>query len=142
MFLSLDGTFWFQLINFAIFLAILNAVFLRPVGAAIKKRREYLESVQSDYERYAHQVATLRNDADGRRSVARRAAEEAVAKARAAAEAEAQTIIATETARAQAIVEQARATVALERNAAKAREPELSERLAKTLLARAIGETA
>jgi F0F1-type ATP synthase membrane subunit b/b' len=39
MFLSLDGTFWFQLVNFAIFFAILNVVFLRPVGEAIKKRR-------------------------------------------------------------------------------------------------------
>jgi F-type H+-transporting ATPase subunit b len=139
MFLSLDGTFWFQLVNFAIFLAILNVVFLRPVGNAIKKRREHIESVQSDYERYVHQVATIRSDADGRRSTARRAAEETVAKARAAAEREAQSIVAGQTAEAQAIAEQARATVALEVEAAKAREPELSQQLAKVLLDRAIG---
>jgi F0F1-type ATP synthase membrane subunit b/b' len=139
MFLSLDGTFWFQLVNFAVFLAILNVVFLRPVGTAIKKRREHIESVQSDYERYVHQVAAIRSDADGRRTAARRAAEETVAKARAAAEREAQSIVAAHTAEAQAIADQARATVALEVEAAKAREPELSEQLAKVLLDRAIG---
>jgi F-type H+-transporting ATPase subunit b len=139
MFLSLDGTFWFQLVNFAIFFAILNAVFLRPVGAAIKKRREYIDGVQSDYERYQRQVDTLRSDADSRRAAARRAAEETVAKARSSAEKEAQAIVEAENAQAHAIVEQARATVALEVQAAKAREPELSQGLAKQLLARALG---
>jgi F0F1-type ATP synthase membrane subunit b/b' len=139
MFLSLDGTFWFQLVNFAIFFAILNVVFLRPVGAAIKKRRAYIDGVQSDYERYQHQIDTLRSDADARRSAARRAAEETVAKARASAEREAQTIVETENAQAHAIVEQARATVALEVQAAKAREPELSQGLAQQLLERALG---
>jgi F0F1-type ATP synthase membrane subunit b/b' len=139
MFLSLDGTFWFQLINFAIFFAILNVVFLRPVGAAIKKRRAYIDGVQSDYERYAQQATSLRSDADGRRAVARRAAEETVAKARSAAENEAEAILATQVRQASAIVEQSRATVASERHAAKAREPELSEALAKTLLERALG---
>jgi F0F1-type ATP synthase membrane subunit b/b' len=139
MFLSLDGTFWFQLVNFAIFFAILNVVFLRPVGAAIKKRRAYIDGVQSDYERYQRQIDTLRSDADARRSAARRAAEETVAKARASAEKEAQTIVETENAQAHAIVEQARATVALEVQAAKAREPELSQGLAQQLLERALG---
>ena len=105
MFLLPDGTFWFQLIDFAIFFAILNVVFLRPVGAAIKKRREHIDDVQSDYERYAHQVETLATDAEGRRVAARRAAEETVAKARAVAEREAQTIVELETAQAHAIVE-------------------------------------
>jgi F-type H+-transporting ATPase subunit b len=139
MFLSLDGTFWFQLINFAVFFAILNVVFLRPVGAAIKKRREHIDSVQSDYERYAHQVSTLRGDADARRGAARRAAEETIAKARAAAETEAQAIIEAQTAQAHAIVEQARATVALEVEGARAREAELSQTLANVLLERALG---
>ena len=139
MFLSLDGTFWFQLLNFAIFFAILNVVFLRPVGEAIKKRRAHIDGVQSDYERYAHQIATSRTDADGRRAAARRAAEDTVAKSRAAAENEAQSEIAARTAEAQAIVDQARATVALEVGVARAREPELSQSLAKALLERAIG---
>ncbi len=51
MFLSLDGTLFVQLVNFAIFFALLNVVFLRPVGRAIAKRREYINSLVSDYER-------------------------------------------------------------------------------------------
>jgi hypothetical protein len=43
------------------------------------------------------------------------------------------------TAEAHAIVEQARAMVALELSAARARETELSQSLAKTLLERALG---
>jgi F0F1-type ATP synthase membrane subunit b/b' len=139
MFLSLDGTFWFQLINFAIFFALLNAVFLRPVGAAIKKRREHIESVQSDYDRYSHQVAGLRGEADARRAAARRAAEETVARSRAAAESEAGHLVGGRTSEAHAIVEQARAMVALELSAARAKESELSQSLAKTLLERALG---
>jgi len=38
-FLSVDGTLVVQLINFAIFFAVLNVVFLKPVAAAIRKRR-------------------------------------------------------------------------------------------------------
>jgi len=139
MFLSLDGTFWFQLVNFAIFFALLNAVFLRPVGAAIKKRREHIEGVQSDYDRYSHQVSALRGEAESRRGAARRAAEETVARSRAAAEAEAGYLVGGRTSEAHAIIEQARAMVALELSAARAKENELSQSLAKTLLDRALG---
>ncbi len=141
MFLLPDGTFWFQLINFAIFFAILNVVFLRPVGDAIKKRRAHIDEVQSDYERYAKQTSSARADADGRRATARREADETIAKARVEAEREAQLALEGQTAQAQAIIEQARATVALETGAAKAREGELSQALAKALLDRALGGT-
>ena len=72
MFLSLDGTVVIQLINFVIFFALLNIVFLRPVGAAIKRRREYINGVQSGYERYAREAAGLRASANERRAAARR----------------------------------------------------------------------
>jgi F0F1-type ATP synthase membrane subunit b/b' len=141
MFLSLDGTFFFQLINFAIFFAILNVVFLRPVGAAIKKRRAHIDEVQSDYEKYSKVVNASRTDAEARRNAARREADETIAKARAAAENEAQLALEGQTAQAHAIIEQARATVALETGAAREREDELSHALAKTLLERALGGT-
>ncbi len=60
MFLSLDGTLVVQLLNFAIFFALLNVVFLRPVAAAIHKRRQYIDGLVSDYDRYqaeAHSCA-------------------------------------------------------------------------------------
>ncbi len=139
MFLSLDGTFWIQLVNFAIFFAILNVVFMRPVGEAIKKRRAYIDSVQSDFDRYERQVRELRSDAEQKRAAARRTAEEAVARGRAEGEVEAEKLLAAAGARAQAITEDARRTVDGEVDAARAREGELSEALARTLLTRATG---
>ncbi len=139
MFLSLDGTFWFQLINFAIFFALLNVVFLRPVGEAIKKRRAHIDAVQGDYDRYSRQVSTFRSEADAKRAAARREAEETIAKARGAAEDKAAAIVADKSAEAQKIGDAARATVAGEVASAQARMPELASSLAKTLLERATG---
>jgi F0F1-type ATP synthase membrane subunit b/b' len=140
MFLSLDGTFWFQLVNFAIFFALLNVVFLRPVGEAIRKRRAAIDAVQGDFERYARQVSGFRADADAKRAAARREAEETIAKARSAAEDKAAAIVAEKTAESQKIGDAARATVAGEVTAAHAKMDELAGSLAKTLLARATGD--
>ncbi len=82
-FLSIDGTIVIQLINFAIFFVVLNVVFLRPVGAAIRKRREYINSLVSDYDRYQAEAKSLREEAEKARAAARREAEHAIAQARA-----------------------------------------------------------
>ncbi len=139
MFLSLDGTLLVQLVNFAIFFAILNVVFLRPVGAALRRRRAYIEGVQSDYERYRHQMEALHGEADAKRSAARRAAEEAVARARSQADGEATATVVAAGDRAQAIADDARRTVDAEVATARTREDELSHTLANALLARAAG---
>ena len=89
MFLSLDGTLVVQLINFAIFFALLNVVFLRPVAAAIAKRRDYINGLVSDYDRYQAEAQDLRAQAEDIRAAARRKAEQHVAAARAAASNEA-----------------------------------------------------
>ena len=140
MFLQPDiGTFLFQLVNFAIFFAILNLVFLRPVGEAIKKRRAAIDAVQGDYDRYSRQVSTFRADADAKRAAARREAEETIAKARSAAEDKAAGIVAEKTAESQQIADAARATVAGEMTAAEAKMDALAESLARDLLERATG---
>lgn len=139
MFLLPDGTFWIQLALFAIFFAVLNVVFLRPVGEAIKKRREHIDGVQADYDRYAHQVAGLRAEAEAKRATARREAEEIVMRAKAAAETEGATLVGAQGEKAQQIVDAARATIATEVSAARTREPDLAQSLARTLLERAIG---
>jgi F-type H+-transporting ATPase subunit b len=139
MFLSLDGTLVIQLINFGIFFLILNVVFLRPVGEAIRKRREYIEGVQANFERYSHEVQSLRGEADQKRAAARREAEEQVARVRAAAETEAAKINEDYGSEAQTLAAQARTTADAELAAAQTREDELSKALAKTLLERAIG---
>jgi len=48
MLLALDGTLVVQLINFLVFLVVLNAIFLKPVGAAIARRRAYIDGVSHD----------------------------------------------------------------------------------------------
>jgi F0F1-type ATP synthase membrane subunit b/b' len=141
-FLSLDGTFWVQLLNFGIFFLIANVVFLRPVGEAVRKRREYIDEVQADFERYQHQVTTLTAEGEERRAAARRAAQETTAAARSKAEAEAAKTIGEATQQASALVERAHATVDGELNEARGREPELAAALARTLLERAVGEAA
>src|SRR5579871_6787482 len=92
MFLSLDGTLFVQLLNFAIFFALLNVVFLRPVGRAIAKRRAYIDGLVSDYDRYQAEAHKLRSEAEAIRAEARRRAEQTVAAARAAASNEAAAI--------------------------------------------------
>jgi F0F1-type ATP synthase membrane subunit b/b' len=138
MFLTLDGTFWVQLINFAIFYAIVRVVFLNPVGKAIAERRAYIDSVQHDYLRYTSEVKSLRAEAEAKRTAARREAEELVSRARATANEEAQKIAADYAARASAIANEARATVESELAAARRREPELAGVLGRSLLDRAV----
>jgi F0F1-type ATP synthase membrane subunit b/b' len=142
MFLTVDGTIWIQLINFAIFFAVLNVVFLRPVGAAIRKRREYIDSVHHDYERYTRRVRELRAEAEARRAAARREAEERVARARAEANDAAQGTAAEYARRAAKLIADAQRTVSDEVAAARVREPELSAALGRSLLDRAVEELA
>ncbi len=139
MFLSLDGTFWFQLFNFAVFYAILNVVFLRPVGNAIKERRAHIDGVHSDCDRYEHQFSSLTSKADQKRAAARREADETIARARAEADREAETIAQEQGAAAEALALEAREIVEAEIATAKTRESELSQALARTLLERAVG---
>ncbi len=119
MFLYPDGTLVIQLINFAIFFAILNVVFLRPVAAAIRRRREYINSLVADYDRYQAEGKALRERAEGIRAAARREAEHTVSSARARASDEAADIAAKYSAQTKAIVEEAAATVAGEIEAAR-----------------------
>ncbi|MGP6155945.1 MAG: ATP synthase F0 subunit B [Vulcanimicrobiaceae bacterium] len=139
MFLSLGPTLFVQLINFGIFFLILNFVFLRPVGEAIRKRREYIDGVQADFERYTHQVQTLRGEADQKRAAARRGAEEQISKSRGSAESEGAKIAEEFGTEAATLADRARSTVDSEVVAAKAQEDSLSKALGQLLLERAIG---
>jgi F-type H+-transporting ATPase subunit b len=141
-FLSIDGTMVVQLINFAIFFAVLNVVFLRPVATAIRKRREYINSLVSDYDRYQGEARTLRAQAEEIRASARREAEHRVAAARARASNEAAEISSTYAQRKQSIVEQAQQTAEAELETARAGENEEARRLAGFMLDRVLPEAA
>lgn len=110
-FLSLDGTFWLQLINFAIFFAILNVVFLKPVGRAVAKRRAYIDSLVEGADAAQTQLRDLQAQIEGKRAAARREAEAAIAKSRAEASNEAARISTEYNAKVADIVASAQRTV-------------------------------
>lgn len=139
-FLSLNGTLVIQLINFAIFFAVLNVVFLRPVAAAIRRRREYINSLASDYERYQAEARQLREEAEDVRAAARRAAEHHLSAARAQASNEAAEIASRFSQQAQSRVEQAHQTVHAELETARSGESQIVRQIADLMLERTVSE--
>ncbi len=141
-FLSVDGTLVVQLVNFAIFFAILNVVFLRPVAAAIRKRREYINSLVDDYDRYQAEATELRQRAESVRAAARREAAHRIATARAEATNEAAEIAARCTRQAQEIVEEATRAASAELDVARASEERAVRGLAQAMVERVMAESA
>ncbi|HTD33098.1 MAG TPA: ATP synthase F0 subunit B, partial [Candidatus Elarobacter sp.] len=121
--LSIDGTLVVQLVNFIVFLAILNVVFFKPVGAAIARRRAYIDGLKHDIEQLQADAKSLRGQAEQRRIAARREADEAIARARAEAAKETDAITAAAQTRATEITHAAHAEVGKELAAARADEP-------------------
>ena len=142
MLLSLDGTLVVQLVNFIIFLVILNAIFLRPVGAAIAARRAYIDKVGADIAQFEYDLKSLSVQAGDRRSAARRRADQIVGEARAAAQAEAAQIIAEHQIEASVILAEAQATAGLEVAQARMSSAAAIEALAREMLERAAGPDA
>lgn len=142
MFLSLDGTFVVQLINFAIFFALLNVLFIRPVGRAIVQRREYINSVTNDYDRYQAEAAACRSEAEAIRASARREGEHTLSRVRAETSNEVAEIAADYSGRASATVSQAQQTVEGELQAARAGEAQRAGELAQLIVSRTITELA
>jgi F-type H+-transporting ATPase subunit b len=140
LFLSIDGTLIVQVVNFVLFIVLLNLVFLKPVGAAIAKRRAYIDGLARDIESASMEVKTARGTAEERRAAARRAAEATLAKARADAQNEAARIAADYQERASEIVHAAQREVDGELAEARKNEPQVVERLAQTMLERALGQ--
>jgi len=129
-----------QLINFAIFFAILNVIFLRPVSAAIRRRRAYINSLVSDYDEYQTQAKSLREQAEGVRASARLDAEQRVAAARAAGSNEAAELATRYSQQAAGIVGEAQQTARRELDEARAGESAAARSVADFMLDRVIPE--
>jgi len=140
MFLSLDGTFFVQLLNFAIFFALLNVLFLRPAGKAIAKRRDYIKSVTSDYDKYQAEANALRANDERLRADARREAEQIVAKGRADASNATAELATKYGAQVQAVIEDAQRQVATELDAARAESARTVGELSGLMVDRALSE--
>ena len=137
--LSLDGTLIVQLVNFIVFLAILNVIFFKPVGAAIARRRAYVDGLKHDLEQLQSDAKALRGQSAERRAAARREADEAIARARVEAGKESDVIVSTAQTRASEIVAHAHAEVEHEVQAVRAEEPRIVDGLANDMLGRALG---
>jgi F-type H+-transporting ATPase subunit b len=142
MLLSLDGTLFVQLVNFIIFLVILNGIFLKPVGSAIASRRAYIDKVGADIAQFEYDLKSLRVQADEKRAAARRRADATIAEARSTAQAEAAQIIADHLEQAGAIIAEGQATAGLEVAQARSSGAAVIEALAREMLERAVGPEA
>jgi F-type H+-transporting ATPase subunit b len=142
MLLSLDGTLFVQLVNFIVFIAILNVIFLKPVGSAIAARRAYIDSVSADITQAEADLKALRSQGDDTRSAARRAADATIGQSRAQAQAEAAAIIAEHQIEASVIIAEAQSSVGLEVAQARLSGGPVVEALARQMLERAVGPEA
>jgi F-type H+-transporting ATPase subunit b len=140
VFLQPDGTTFVQIVNFIVFVVLLNIVFTGPVGAAIAKRRAYINGLSSDIESGETDVKALRAQAEAKRVAARREADDVIAKARAAAQNEATDVQTGYASRAADIAQAAHRTVAGEVASARSKESEIVDGLARTLVERTLGE--
>ncbi len=140
--LALDGTLIVQLVNFIVFLVILNEIFMKPVGAAIARRRAYIDGLMHDMEQLQRDAKELRGQAEERRLGARREAEEALARARVAAAQEADALVIAAQSRAGEVTKQAHAEVAQEVASARSQEARVVSVLANEMLNRALGDVA
>ena len=140
--LSLDGTLIVQLVNFVVFLAILNVIFFRPVGVAIARRRAYIDGLKADIAQLQHDAKALRGQADERRAAARREADVLIAHGRTEIGAASDAIVAAAQTRAGEIVQQAQQDVAQEIDAARGQEGRIVDALADEMLTRALGDAA
>lgn len=142
MFLQPDGTFFVQLINFVIFFALLNVVFIRPVGRAIQKRRDYINSVTNDYDRYQAEAASCRSEAEAIRASARREAEQTMARMRSGVSNETAELAGEFNRQAAQIADEAHRTVAAELEAARGSLASDAAELANLIVARTVTEPA
>ncbi|MBV8425107.1 MAG: ATP synthase F0 subunit B [Candidatus Eremiobacteraeota bacterium] len=138
MFLKLDGTFWVQIINFFIFYAILNVVYIKPAAQALRKRREYIDSVQNEYDAARRSQRELVVQADQKRAEGRREGDHRAAALRSEAMRQAEEIVGKAQAEGLQISQDALNKVERELNAARASRYRLVRELAADMYDRAV----
>jgi F0F1-type ATP synthase membrane subunit b/b' len=139
MFLKLDGTFWIQIINFFIFYAILNVVYIKPASAALRKRREYIDSVHSEYEAALREIEELKSESDNKRAEGRREGDHVAATIRNEAMKQAEEIVSKAQTEFSRIVEESETKIHRELSLARAEEHRLVQELASEMVARTVG---
>jgi F-type H+-transporting ATPase subunit b len=137
--LNLNGTLLVQIVNFIVFLAVMNVIFFGPVGRAIARRRAYIDGLANDIAQIQHDEKTLRGQAEEHRAAARREIDEAVARERVEIAREADAILTQAQGEAAQITAKAQLEVAREVETARADESRIIDALAGEMLERAVG---
>lgn len=138
MLLSIDGTFLVQILNFIVFWALLNFLFIAPTRRAIEKREQFVAGLYHEGDELAAQAARLRSQANDILSEARRRTEEAMRAAAGQASDEAHLIERKAADEAAAIVALAHATVGSERSQAETKQQSFVAELAQSMVDRAL----
>jgi F-type H+-transporting ATPase subunit b len=66
--ISINETFFIQLISFLVFLFILNRVMIRPLISTMDQRKEYLATIHEDIDKAKSDLVNLNNDLDLQRA--------------------------------------------------------------------------
>ncbi|BBO69977.1 hypothetical protein DSCA_39070 [Desulfosarcina alkanivorans] len=66
--ISINETFFVQLISFLVFLFILNRVMIRPLISTMDQRKEYLATIHEEIDRAKSDLVSLNKDLDEQRS--------------------------------------------------------------------------
>jgi F-type H+-transporting ATPase subunit b len=107
---DLDATLPLMAAQFLALALILNAVFYKPIGAALDERADYIRTTQADAKEALAKVESLTHQYEASLADARRASQATIAQA----QAEAQAIAATAAAEAQKQAREAREKAQLE----------------------------
>jgi len=137
MLLTLDGTFVLQILNFVVFWALLNYLFIAPTRRAIEERQRFIESKYAQADELEAAAAKLREQADDVLGEARRRTHEIMRAASAEADAAARDFDAQALEEANALVQLAQATVASERLKAVESQGPFVDALARSMVERA-----
>ena len=66
--ISINETFFIQLISFLVFVFLLNRIMIRPLSGTMSERKHYLETIQTDIDKAAAELDVLHRDLDEERT--------------------------------------------------------------------------
>jgi F-type H+-transporting ATPase subunit b len=137
MLLSLDGTFLIQILNFIVFWALLNYLFVAPTRRAIEARQRFLAAQHAEADELSSVASSLAEEMQRVLNEARRQTAAIMREAAADAERKVREIEHEALEEANALAQRARVAVAGEQAQAISKQGPFVEELARTMVERA-----
>lgn len=66
--ISINETFFVQLISFLVFVFLLNRIMIRPLSSTMNERKEYLDDIKTDIDKIRTDLDTLHRELDEERA--------------------------------------------------------------------------